>query len=103
VILVQRQQVAHRSARFGGDAGNGDYDGEFLGWAGCGEGRALVLDAEQGLRTVKRRLREARLDDSDRVDYVRVPDGLSLDSDKQHVAAVEAALAEGGYSLAVPK
>lgn len=31
---------------------------ELLGWAGR-EGRVLVIDAEQGLRTIKRRLREA--------------------------------------------
>jgi hypothetical protein len=55
--------------------------GEFLEWQGAG-GRVLVLDAEQGLRTVKRRLREASLNESDNVDYVRIPDGLALDSDE---------------------
>jgi hypothetical protein len=72
----------------------------FLDWQGAG-GRALVLDAEQGLKTVKRRLREAGLADSEAVDYVRVPDGLSLDSDEQHVAEVERVLAAGGYRLVV--
>jgi hypothetical protein len=71
---------------------------EFLQWEGGG-GRALVIDAEQGLKTVKRRLREAGLDGSELVDYVRVPDGLSLDSDPAHIAAVEAQLEEGGYSV----
>src|SRR5581483_1415196 len=52
----------------------------FLEWTGRGEGRALILDAEQGLRSVKRRLRESCLDDCDQVDYVRVPDGLALDT-----------------------
>jgi hypothetical protein len=70
----------------------------FLEWQGGG-GRALVIDAEQGLKTIKRRLREAGLDDSDQVDYVRVPDGLELDSDERHVAEVERLLAVGGYSL----
>jgi hypothetical protein len=72
----------------------------FLEWEGSG-GRVLVLDAEQGLRTVKRRLREAGLADSADVDYVRVPDGLSLDSDPRHVAAVEQALEAGNYSAVV--
>jgi len=74
---------------------------DFLGFPGQGGGRALVLDAEQGLRSIKRRLREAGLDESELVDYVRVPDGLSLDSDPRHVAAVEAAFAIGNYSLVV--
>lgn len=71
---------------------------ELLGWRGAG-GRALVLDAEQGLKTVKRRLQEAGLANSDDVDYVRVPDGLSLDSDADHIAAVDGLLAEGNYSV----
>ena len=74
--------------------------GEFLEWEGAG-GRALVLDAEQGLATVKRRLREAGLEERDDVDYVRIPDGLSLDSDPRHVAAVEETLERGNYVLVV--
>lgn len=73
--------------------------GELLGWTGRGDCRALILDAEQGLRSIKRRLREAGLDDSDDVDYVRVPDGLSLDSDDRHAAEVERVLADGGYAI----
>src|SRR5207302_1413434 len=73
---------------------------EFLDWTGAG-GRALVIDAEQGLRTIKRRLREAGLDESEAVDYVRVPDGLALDSNDAHVAAVAAVLESGGYSVVV--
>ena len=59
--------------------------------AGAGAcGRVLVIDAEQGLKTIKRRLREAGLDEQRaQVDYVRVPEGLSLDSDARHVAEVE--------------
>lgn len=71
---------------------------EFLGWTGVG-GRALVLDAEQGLKTVKRRLTELRLDGADEVDYARLPDGLSLDQDQAHTAAVEKLLAVGDYSV----
>jgi AAA domain/Bifunctional DNA primase/polymerase, N-terminal/Primase C terminal 1 (PriCT-1) len=74
--------------------------GEFLDWQGSG-GRVLVLDAEQGLRTVKRRLREVGLQESDDVDYVRVPDGLALDSDERHVAEVEQVLEQGNYVLVV--
>jgi AAA domain len=71
---------------------------DFLGWQGAG-GRALVIDLEQGLRTVKRRIREAGLDASENVDYVRVPDGLALDRESGHVAAVEELLEAGGYDL----
>jgi hypothetical protein len=70
--------------------------GPFLDWEGAG-GKALIVDVEQGERTVKRRLREAGLDNSERVDYVRVPDGLSLDKNAHHVAEVTRVLEEGGY------
>jgi hypothetical protein len=73
-------------------------EGEFLDWTGAG-GRALVIDAEQGLKTIKRRLREAGLDECPEVDYVRVPDGLSLDSDPHHVADVERILEAGRYAV----
>jgi Bifunctional DNA primase/polymerase, N-terminal/AAA domain/Primase C terminal 1 (PriCT-1) len=75
-------------------------DESFLDWTGSG-GRALVVDAEQGLKTIKRRLREAGLAESERVDYVRVPDGLELDSDERHVAAVERVLEAGRYAVVV--
>ena len=42
---------------------------------GMGGLRALVVDVEEGQRTVKRRLRETGLDKSDRISYLRVPDG----------------------------
>jgi AAA domain/HTH domain len=71
---------------------------EFLDWCGRG-GRALVIDAEQGLRTIKRRLREAGLERSDEVDYLRVPDGLALDADGGDVARLEALLESGDYAL----
>lgn len=71
---------------------------EFLGWRGAG-GRALVLDLEQGLTTVKKRLAEAGLADSDGIDYVRAPDGLSLDKNAEHVAAVEEVLAQRPYAV----
>lgn len=71
---------------------------EFLGFTGHG-GKALVLDAEQGLRTIKRRLREARLDGCENLDYLRVPEGLALDSDPAEAAAIEAILGAGEYDL----
>ncbi len=73
---------------------------DFLGWSGAG-GRVLVIDAEQGLRTIKRRLREARLDASEAIEYLRVPDGLRLDSDEREIAAVERLLADGEYRLVI--
>ena len=59
----------------------------------------LVIDAEQGLKTIKRRLTEAGLGDCEEVDYLRVPDGLSLDSDEEQVAELKRVLAAGNYAL----
>jgi hypothetical protein len=70
---------------------------DFLGYFGTG-GRALVIDAEQGLRTIQRRLLEARLSNSEHVDYIRVPDGLDLADDLQ-AQALEDVIAAGGYVL----
>jgi hypothetical protein len=72
--------------------------GEFLGWK-AKQGRVLVIDAEQGLRTIKRRLREAGLAESDAVDYLRAPDGLRLDADDGEHGQVEERLAAGGYAV----
>ena len=71
----------------------------FLEWAGRAGGRALVIDAEQGLKTIKRRLREAGLERSEQVDYLRAPDGLGLDSNEHDVSGLEAILAAGSYSI----
>jgi hypothetical protein len=71
---------------------------ELLGFDGAG-GRALVIDAEQGIRTLKKRLREAKLDESELVDFIRVPDGLALDSDEQQVAVIGEKLATGCYDV----
>ena len=69
---------------------------DFLGWRGLGNGaRALVIDVEQGRRTVKRRFLEMGLADyRDQIKLVWVPDGLALDSDKRHVAQIEEILTE---------
>lgn len=72
----------------------------FLEWQGAG-GCALVLDLEQGLRTVKRVLREAGLADSDDVDYARIPDGLALDKNVHDIAAVLEVLERKPYDVVV--
>jgi hypothetical protein len=71
----------------------------FLGATGVGDSRALVIDAEQGIETIKLRLREAGLDTSDSVDFIRVPDGLALDRDDEQAAVIEAQIASGEYAL----
>lgn len=65
-----------------------------LGYTGAGVGPVLVLDLEQGIRSIKRGLREAGLDESDDVLYVSAPDGLALDQDPAHLAALNAALSD---------
>jgi hypothetical protein len=72
---------------------------DFLGWEGHGELRALALDLEQGESSLKRALREAGLADREDVDVVRVPDGLALDRNVQHIAVVERQLEEGRYDV----
>lgn len=71
----------------------------FLGFKGIGGVRALFVDAEQGLRTVKRRLREARLDSLDSLDYLRVPDGLALTHSQEEISGMEHVLAAGDYAF----
>jgi AAA domain len=71
---------------------------EFLGTTGVG-GRALVIDAEQGIETIKLRLREAGLDTSENVDFIRVPDGLALDHDDEQAAVIEQQIAIGDYAV----
>jgi bifunctional DNA primase/polymerase-like protein/AAA domain-containing protein/primase-like protein len=74
---------------------------EFLGWHGAGGCRALVIDLEQNLKSIKRKLREAGLADCEQVDYVRVPDGLALDQDAEHRAALVRLFETGGYDVVV--
>ena len=75
------------------------YGRDFLQWHGQGNLRALVVDVEQGQRTVKRGIREVGLQDSDRVNYLRVPDGLALDSDPDAIASIEKILFNGKYDI----
>jgi putative DNA primase/helicase len=72
--------------------------GEFLGFDCAGGHRVLILDLEQGEVSAKIKLRRAKLAESDLVDYVRWPDGLALDRNLQHVAAVETLLQRGKYA-----
>jgi hypothetical protein len=46
---------------------------------------ALVVDLEQGLRTIKRVLRESGLDERDDLLYISCQDGLALDANKDHL------------------
>jgi hypothetical protein len=71
---------------------------EFLDWTGTG-GRVLAIDAEQGERSAKRRLREAGLADCDDITYVRSPGGLRLDSDDGELDEIEALIADGNFAV----
>lgn len=73
---------------------------DFLGWKGLG-GRALFIDAEQGLRSLQRRLREAHLDNEEAIDILRLPDGLTLDKSQDERAHMDKLLAKGEYSVVV--
>jgi hypothetical protein len=65
---------------------------QVLGQTGAGEGPALILDLEQGLRSAKRAVRAAGLHERDDVHVARCPDGLALDADSEHVDALRALL-----------
>jgi hypothetical protein len=64
-------------------------------------GKALIVDLEQGEETVKTRLREAGLDESEAVDVLWEPAGLSLDSDASHRALLRDTIRQGRYDLVV--
>ena len=74
--------------------------GDFLGWQGWAV-RALVIDAEQGCARSSAGYARPGSHECDELDYMRVPDGLALDSDAQHVAEVERVLERGDYALVV--
>lgn len=61
---------------------------DVLGYQGAAQGPVLWLDLEQGVRSIKRGLREAGLDAREDVLVVSVPDGLALGSDPEHDAEV---------------
>lgn len=70
---------------------------ELLGWRGAG-GKVLIVDLEQGLRTLKRRIAEAALDESEDVDVLRLPEGIALDSDVPRREELHEIVAGGGYA-----
>jgi hypothetical protein len=76
---------------------------EFLGWKGLGNGtRALVIDVEQGRRTVKRRFVEANLQEyPNQVKLVWTPDGLALDQNQKQVRTMEKILSEGKWDVVI--
>lgn len=67
---------------------------EMLSWSGSGTGPALVVDLEQGIRSIKRGIRESKLEDDPELLYVTVPDGLALDKDPEHFTALSMAIHE---------
>lgn len=71
---------------------------EFLGFTGTG-GHALVIDLEQGRRSIKRMLRQAGLQDRDDLDILAVPDGLDLDKDEAQRAEIEQLIRDGNYDI----
>lgn len=54
---------------------------DMLGYKGAGCGPVLVVDLEQGIRSIKRALRDADLADRDDLIYWPAPDGLALDDE----------------------
>jgi AAA domain len=63
-----------------------------LGQVGAGEGPAVIIDLEQGIRTAKRMIRTVGLHERDDVHIAQLPDGLALDANSEHVRAVYALL-----------
>jgi AAA domain len=67
---------------------------EALGYFGAGVTSVLVVDLEQGIRSIKRKLAESQLADREDLFYVAAPDGLALDSDEEHRGELERILDE---------
>src|SRR4029077_5035423 len=61
---------------------------DFLGYTGAGLGPALVIDLEQGVRSIKRGIREAGLQETD-THILSLPDGLALDQNAAELARLE--------------
>ncbi|GEM_PF-1808359 len=68
--------------------------GELLGYQGAGAGPILIVDLEQGVRSIKRSLAEAGLAEMPDVHILAIPDGLALDSDEREAAELERVVAE---------
>jgi hypothetical protein len=65
---------------------------ELLGQGGAGEGPALIIDLEQGIKSIKRGIREAELGDTDS-HILNLPDGLALDQDVCQLSELENVIA----------
>jgi biotin operon repressor len=63
--------------------------------------RVLIVDLEQGLRTVQRRLKLSGLAIEQGLDYLRVPDGIRLDQSPAERAELEAVIDRGKYDIVV--
>lgn len=63
--------------------------------------RVLIVDLEQGLRTVQRRLALSGLSGDAGLDYLRVPDGIRLDQSPDERRELEAIIARGRYDVVV--
>jgi len=72
-----------------------------LGWLGIGGVRALFIDAEQGRRTLRRRLYELGLDECEDVHIIQVAGGLALDKDPRQRDELEQLLRQGSYEVVV--
>lgn len=70
-------------------------------WRPPTPGRALLVDLEQGETTVQRRLREAGLAESERVDILWEPSGIALDKREEDRALLRDLLREGNYDMVV--
>ncbi len=93
-----------RSGRtiIGGDSGHGKTTlayamisaivsgGELLGCQGAGLGPGLIIDLEQGVRSIKRGIRDAEL--GDEVFILNLPDGLALDQNPGELLRLEEAI-----------
>lgn len=63
---------------------------ELLGHTGAGLGPALIIDLEQGVRSIKRGIREAELGEN--VFILNLPDGLALDQNPGELLRLEEAI-----------
>ena len=63
--------------------------------------KVLIVDLEQGLRTVQRRLTLSGLAGEPGLDYLRVPDGIRLDQSPAERGQLEGIIARGGYDIVV--
>lgn len=106
-LLVRRQRVV-----IGGHTGEGKTtltlqllkaacsSGDTLGFQAQDRHKALIIDAEQGIYTIQRRVAEAGLADVD-ITYAIHPDGLGLDQVPDHIHALRDELDRGRYDIVV--